>query len=327
MSVLDDLSKIRDYNIDSSNNVKSESLISKYNIPIDHFEFEYVEKCNDGRELEKILHILRSGEEGYYPDLLKCTENRLRIIKPKSKFLREVCPVLNKKDLDKSDVIEISKDLENFVVIADKRDKELERRRVKTVEHDSDIRKYEKLIEETKISEKRINSTDYKSWDKYDPDTEILKMDIEEEKAKKEALEMNDKRIEKEKLKKPNKTVTFNQFGTEAEAAFFSERERETGNEYFKIGDFEQALQCYSSSIQSKTTINNLNNRAVTYLKLKRYEEAVKDCDKVLAIEKDNVKAHTRKAEALEKLEKYEELKKSLTKSEKRLMLNLKIPE
>nr|XP_053626522.1 uncharacterized protein LOC128684395 [Cherax quadricarinatus] len=39
-------------------------------------EYDYVRNCNDPRTLEKIIHVLRSGEEGSYPHLL-----------------REMCPV------------------------------------------------------------------------------------------------------------------------------------------------------------------------------------------------------------------------------------------
>jgi hypothetical protein len=35
------------------------SLLKKYEIPVDHISFEYVEKCNDRKEMEKILKILR----------------------------------------------------------------------------------------------------------------------------------------------------------------------------------------------------------------------------------------------------------------------------
>lgn len=35
------------------------SLLTKYDIPVDHISFEYVEKCNDRKEMEKIVKILR----------------------------------------------------------------------------------------------------------------------------------------------------------------------------------------------------------------------------------------------------------------------------
>jgi hypothetical protein len=35
------------------------SSLKKYEIPVDHISFEYVEKCNDRKEMEKIVKILR----------------------------------------------------------------------------------------------------------------------------------------------------------------------------------------------------------------------------------------------------------------------------
>ncbi|CAG9858507.1 unnamed protein product [Phyllotreta striolata] len=312
---LDDLSKLVDHS-DPRNIPSTETLLSKYNIPITHFDFDYVKTCNDGRELEKMLQILRSGEEGYYPDLAKCTEDRLRVVKPKSKHLKEQVRVLRKNELNKEEVNEINSDLEHFVSDVNKKDKELDSRKCKKTFCDVEVRrcKTEIVEENNKVNDKRIAATDYSSWDKYDPDTELLKMDIEDEKEKKTALEEKEKKEkelkqlkEKSGKTKAKKSVTFNQFATEAEAIFHSEREREKGNEFFRAGDFEDALHCYSNSIRMKTSVNNLNNRAVTYLKLKKYEEALKDCNKVLTIDKENIKANIRKAEALKKLQRYEE--------------------
>jgi hypothetical protein len=39
--------------------LKHKSLLAKYEIPIDHLEFEYIKKCNDLKELERIVKILR----------------------------------------------------------------------------------------------------------------------------------------------------------------------------------------------------------------------------------------------------------------------------
>ncbi|KAJ8967693.1 hypothetical protein NQ314_002683 [Rhamnusium bicolor] len=282
-----------------------QTLLSKYEIPIQHFDFDYIEKCSNGKELEKILHVLRSGEEGHYPDLIKTAEEQLKTIKPKSKFLRKIGPVINKDDLSKDEVSQLSKDLEHWVSNISKHNNELESRKTNTIKCDEEVRRYKEMQNETALAnpnEKRISSTDYKAWDKYDPDTELLKMELAEEREKKVVTEEN-----KSSKNKPKKSVTFNKFATEAEAAFISEREKEKGNEFFKAGDYEDALSCYTASISSKPCVNNLNNRAVTYLKLKKYEMALKDCDKVLTIERDNLKAHLRKAESFEKLKRFEE--------------------
>lgn len=38
-------------------------------IEIDMLDFAYVETCKDWKKLAKILDILRSGKEGYYPEV------------------------------------------------------------------------------------------------------------------------------------------------------------------------------------------------------------------------------------------------------------------
>lgn len=65
-----------------------ESLLDKYSIPVEHLDFEYIRTCQNVRELEKMIEILRSGEEGYYPDLTKFAEEKLREIDPDSRMLR-----------------------------------------------------------------------------------------------------------------------------------------------------------------------------------------------------------------------------------------------
>lgn len=67
MSTLEDLQKIEDYR----QYRPGESLLDKYQIPIQHFDFDYVSRAVDANELEKIVEVLRSGQEGYYPQLLR----------------------------------------------------------------------------------------------------------------------------------------------------------------------------------------------------------------------------------------------------------------
>lgn len=64
------------------------TLLEKYSIPIEHLDFDYLKKCQNVREVEKILEILKSCEEGYYPDLTKFAENKLRELNPDNHMLR-----------------------------------------------------------------------------------------------------------------------------------------------------------------------------------------------------------------------------------------------
>lgn len=67
---------------------EKKTLLEKYAIPIEHLDFEYIKTCQKARELEKMIEILKSGEEGYYPDLTKFAEEKLKEIDPDNRMLR-----------------------------------------------------------------------------------------------------------------------------------------------------------------------------------------------------------------------------------------------
>lgn len=281
------------------------SLLSKYQIPVHYLEFEYVEKCTNGRELEKILHILKSGEEGFFPHLIQATEARLKKIKPNSKLLHNVTPVLTKSEIDKNEWESLSNDLNEWKNDVNRRDHELDERKLKSnIQYvEGDIRHSQNVYIENqnKSNPKRISATDYESWDKYDPDAEMLKIDLEEEKIKKNAL-----KNQKSKLKK-NKTVTFLNFATDAEAEHEAKWEKERGNEYYKSGEYQNALQHYTSSIQCKPLVVAYTNRALVYNKLKKYLLAINDCKQAIKMEPKCFKAYLRMGQSLEALNKYDE--------------------
>lgn len=62
--------------------LEKERTISS-DIPLGHLEYDYIGKCKDPKELEKIIKVLRSGEEGRYPDLENFAEERLTVLNPK----------------------------------------------------------------------------------------------------------------------------------------------------------------------------------------------------------------------------------------------------
>jgi hypothetical protein len=87
------------------------SLLRKYDIPVEHLDFRYLEICKDSREIEKILRILKSGEEGHYPDLIAFTEEKLQTLNPLSRDLREELPALKSQYLERDMKEEILNDL------------------------------------------------------------------------------------------------------------------------------------------------------------------------------------------------------------------------
>ncbi|CAA6654410.1 unnamed protein product [Spirodela intermedia] len=88
-----------------------------------------------------------------------------------------------------------------------------------------------------------------------------------------------------------------------------------------KVGDganFSKAIECYSRSIALSPSSVAFANRAMSYLKLKRYEEAEVDCTEALNLDDRYVKAYSRRATARKELGK---LKSSLEDSEFALRL------
>ncbi|KAJ4719335.1 RNA polymerase II-associated 3 [Melia azedarach] len=94
--------------------------------------------------------------------------------------------------------------------------------------------------------------------------------------------------------------------------------EKELGNEYFKQKKFKEAIDCYSRSIALSPTAVAYANRAMAYLKLKRFQEAEDDCTEALNLDDRYIKAYSRRATARKELGK---LKESMEDSEFALRL------
>jgi stress-induced-phosphoprotein 1 len=83
-----------------------------------------------------------------------------------------------------------------------------------------------------------------------------------------------------------------------------SDRAREEGNDYFKTGEWAKAVERYSEAIKrNDTDPKAYSNRAACYTKLMAFPEALKDCEKSIALDPSFVKGYIRKA-AIEFLKK-----------------------
>lgn len=86
---------------------------------------------------------------------------------------------------------------------------------------------------------------------------------------------------------------------------------KEEGNAAFKTGDWTGAIEAYTKAIkygdQHKQLATFYKNRAAAYLKLEKFEQVVRDCDKALELEPNEPKAMFRRAQATEQLGRFEE--------------------
>ncbi|NXF91330.1 TOM34 protein, partial [Eubucco bourcierii] len=80
---------------------------------------------------------------------------------------------------------------------------------------------------------------------------------------------------------------------------------KEEGNELVKKGNHKKAVEKYSESLKLNQECATYTNRALCYLSLKQYKEAVQDCTEGLRLDPKNVKALYRRAQALKELKDY----------------------
>ncbi|CAH9116339.1 unnamed protein product [Cuscuta epithymum] len=83
--------------------------------------------------------------------------------------------------------------------------------------------------------------------------------------------------------------------------------EKEMGNDLFKKKRFNEAIDCYSRSIALSPTAVAYANRAIAYLKIKRFQEAENDCTEALNLDDRYIKAYCRRSIARKELGKLRE--------------------
>lgn len=80
---------------------------------------------------------------------------------------------------------------------------------------------------------------------------------------------------------------------------------KEKGNALYKEKDYEGSIKCYSDSLlKDPTLISSANNRAMSYIALKKYNETIIDCNFVIKAEPKNIKALYRRALSMFEIDK-----------------------
>jgi len=87
------------------------------------------------------------------------------------------------------------------------------------------------------------------------------------------------------------------------------------GNDHFKNGQFELALECYSRALDvSPSDHVVLSNRSLALVKLERYESALEDANKCIIAKNSWAKGYARKAVALNALGRHSDAKEVCVK-------------
>ncbi|XP_038104725.1 sperm-associated antigen 1 [Culex quinquefasciatus] len=286
---------------------KPKRLLEKYDLLLEHLDFGYIGNCSEGVELERIVKVLRSGEEGFFPQLTEFAEQQLRQVKPGSKLFRRDTPLVTRDSVAGSRWEEHCREMESW-------EESMRSLRKDMLEGSGVVDDGEDLLPPVRSvpteslesfggssggsgGKQRIKSCDYESWSRYDPDTEILKMDLEEERYKDFVKEQNEKNSKKAIIEELPPDGTKNL--TESERKVLATKFKEKGNDHFRAKEYELALAEYGNSVKMWPTAAGFNNRAMAHIKLFHFKEAIADCDECLKFEPENIKALLRKGQAL----------------------------
>ncbi|XP_054023439.1 sperm-associated antigen 1 [Dryobates pubescens] len=290
-----------------------------YQIPIGHLDYKFIEKCTDVKHLEKILRVLRSGEEGCYPELTLCCEKRIELLDPRSRALRKDKPAATASDFTAEEWETINGELMSWVREMNEDDEKPQLLRTDTVQDTADnlppVRCSSSSLSadqtktlQSKQRNKRNIPRDYSEWDKLDVEKECSKIDEGCEESNSKA------RI----FSRPSLPVIQKEIDTsgmtQKEKIFVATREKEKGNEAFATGDYVEAVTYYARSISVIPTAAAYNNKAQAEIKLQDWDSALKDCEKVLDMEPHNIKALMRHATVCSQLQSYQTAIEDLNK-------------
>lgn len=288
-----------------------------YQIPIGHLDYKFIEKCTDVQHLEKILRVLRSGEEGCYPDLTLFCEKRIEHLAPGSRVLRKDKPAATAADFTAEEWETINGELMSWVAEMNEDDNKPEFLKTGTLHEGQDnlppIRCSSSCLpafQNEKFQNKQRNKKniprDYSEWDKFDVEKECSKIDESSEENNSKARFIS--RPPPPLIEKQVNTTGM----TKKEKIFIATREKEKGNEAFASGDYVEAVTYYTRSISILPTAAAYNNKAQAEIKLQDWDSALQDCEKVLDMEPSNVKALLRRATVYNQLKNYQAAMKDL---------------
>lgn len=123
---------------------------------------------------------------------------------------------------------------------------------------------------------------DYEYWDKMDVDKALQEIDKEDNTNESMSTE-SDSGDDDGILIDKNRALT----------------EKEKGNNYFRAGKYDEAVQCYTKGMNADPYNAVLpTNRASTFFRLKKYAVAESDCNLAIALDRNYLKAYARRGAA-----------------------------
>ncbi|XP_073694480.1 RNA polymerase II-associated protein 3 [Garra rufa] len=133
---------------------------------------------------------------------------------------------------------------------------------------------------------RRIKSYDYQAWDKFNVEKTLEAMDAEESPVQSNESDSEGLQVDRD----------------------LALTEKEKGNEFFRDGRYDSAIECYTRGMDADPYNPVLpTNRAACFFRLKKFSVAESDCNLAIALDGKYVKAYVRRAAARTALNKHQE--------------------
>nr|XP_055045854.1 RNA polymerase II-associated protein 3 [Misgurnus anguillicaudatus] len=131
-------------------------------------------------------------------------------------------------------------------------------------------------VKERKETE-RIKSYDYQAWDRLNVDKVLESMDAEESPVQSNESDSEAIQVDRD----------------------LALAEKEKGNELFKSGQYDAAIECYTRGMNADPYNPVLpTNRAASFIRLKKFAVAESDCNLAIALDSKYMKAYARRGAA-----------------------------
>nr|CDS34229.1 sperm associated antigen 1 [Hymenolepis microstoma] len=300
-----------------------------YDIPLNHLDFAYITGCNKLKELEKILKVLRSGSEGRYPELERHCEEKLRSLDPENRLLRNPGLLLSPHQLPPEEREEIEYGLHEWLEETKKQERLFTNAgKISKTDEDKDdplvprVRQLGAINPDTgkgtRVQPSKMKPTRLRTYEEWDKLGKELEKELEVEECKEQATNVNsnDSEVRRTIPEKLNPNLDSLHERARSMPNYIrkinAQREKEKGNEALIAGDYTEALKYYERSLIYKPTTAVYNNRALLYLKMKKWRLAVDDTTRVLGEEPKNIKALMRRAQAFYELHSLKKAQRDL---------------
>jgi tetratricopeptide (TPR) repeat protein len=160
--------------------------------------------------------------------------------------------------------------------------------------------------EEQRVQKEKLSNADYfRAWDQFDSTAAEEKIDMEEKLLVEQSTRLKVSLEEKMRRAKERQELELQELRckiqynalSKAERLFSAGREKQKGNESFKVGEHEEAAACYSKSLAlDDTNATVYSNRALTLMRSGEMEQALSDATTAIGLDSTYTKARLRRA-------------------------------